>query len=113
MALSAGSRTGIPGWKKDGARHRREMVTWGEQNQIGHFACTGLVTLTANTSSMSVSDTRAGAASFVRFMPTNTDAANELANGNMYVKNNGKQVFTVAYTNSPNANRIFRYVLLG
>jgi len=113
MALSAGSRTGVPGWKKDGGRHRREMVTWGEQSQIGHFACTGLVTLTANATSTTVTDTRAGVASFIWFMPTTLNAAGEFANGNLCVQTQDKQLFVVTHTNAPSIDRTFRYVLLG
>lgn len=111
--LSAGVRTGIAGWKKDGARHRREIVNWGEQNQIGHIACTGTTTLLANATSTTVTDTRAGVASFIQFMPTTRDAAREIANGNLYVSTRGKQFFVITHTNDPSATRTFVYAMLG
>lgn len=113
MALSAGTRVGAPGFKTDGARHRREMVRFMEQGQLGHIACVGSVTLTANITSTTVADTRAGAASFIWFMPLTQDAAGELANGNLYVSTRDKQFFVITHTNSANANRSFVYAILG
>jgi len=113
MALSAGVRTGIAGFKKDGARHRREIVNWGQENQIGHIACTGSVTLLANAISTTVADTRAGVASFIQFMPTTQDAAREVANGNLYVSTRDKQFFVITHTNDPSATRTFTYAVLG
>jgi len=113
MALSAGTRTGVPGWKSDGKRHRRELVTWGEQSQIGHIACTGTVTLTANATSTTVTDTRAGVASFIWFMPTTQNAAGEFANGNLYVSTRDKQLFVVTHSNAPSADRTFTYLVIG
>lgn len=113
MALSAGTRTGVPGWKKDGARHRREIVTWGEQSQIGHIACTGTVTLLANATSTTVTDTRAGVSSFIEFMPTTLNAAGEKANGNLYVQTRDKQLFVITHTNAPSTDRTFTYLVIG
>lgn len=113
MATSAGTRLSVPAFIEDEKEHRRLLTFWAQQAHIGHLANVGTATLTANTTSTSVADARAGAAAFIQFMPTTTSAANEIGSGTLYMKNRGKQVFTIKHSNDTTTDRTFVYTLLG
>lgn len=113
MATSAGTRLSVPAFLEDEKEHRRLLTFWAQQAHIGHLANTGSVTLTANTTSTSVADARAGAAVFVQFLPMTASAANEFGSGTIYMKTRNKQVFTIKHSNAASTDRTFTYCLLG
>lgn len=113
MALSAGSRSGVPGFKADGAMHRRELVTYLEQVQIGHIACTGEVTLNANSSTTTVTDSRVGPKSAIILCPLTQNASSEVSGGPFYISSRGKQTFTITHRNTAAVDKTFTYAVLG
>lgn len=114
MATGIKTRISIPpSFLSDDPEWKRAIGKWALEVNQGHLANTGSVTLTANVASMSVSDARAGANSFIGFMPTTANAGLELGAGTLYVKARGKQVFTLKIANNAQADRTFVYCILG
>jgi hypothetical protein len=72
---------------------------------------TGAVTLTANSSTTTVDDRRAGADSVILFMPTTANAAAE--KDDLYVSSRGKQTFTITHSNNSQTDRTFGYAIVG
>lgn len=77
----------------------------------GKLNSTGSVTLTASAASTAVSEDRAGPDSVILFMPTTANAAAEM--DGMYVSSRGKQTFTITHANNSQADRTFKYVVIG
>lgn len=114
MSTSAGMRVSLPpSFLSDDPEWKRAVGRWMLEINQGHLNNIGNVTLTANVASMSVSDARAGANSFIGFMPTTANAGLELGAGTLYVKARGKQVFTLKIANNAQADRTFVYTILG
>ena len=113
MTTSAGSRQALPPFLSDEKEHRRQIAMWMREAHTGKLANTGSVTLAANVASTTVSDYRAGVSSFIGFMPQTANAAAEIGAGTMYVATQGKQTFTITHANNAQADRTFRYCLLG
>lgn len=114
MAVSAGSRVSIvPGFLSNDPEWKRGIATWAMEVNQGHLNNTGSITLTANVASTTVTDARAGANSFIGFMPQTVNAAAEIGAGTLYVATQGKQTFTITHANNAQADRTFRYTILG
>ena len=113
MAASAGTRQALPPFLLDEKEHRRQIAMWMREVHQGRLANTATITLTANAASTTVSDYRAGANSFIGFTPQTANAAAEIGAGTMYVATQGKQTFTITHANNAQADRTFRYCLLG
>lgn len=111
MALSAGSRTGVPPFRTNGDLHRHELVRYLEQVNLGKINCAGEFTLTANVNTTTVNDTRAGASSFIVWSPLTANAAGEMLT--MFVSARNKQSFVLTHANNANTDRTFSYVIIG
>jgi hypothetical protein len=78
---------------------------------------TGSVTLTANsaTTTLTLSSGQVGNDTVVLFMPTTANAATEFGAGALYVsaRSVANSTFTITHANNAQADRIFRYVLIG
>jgi len=73
---------------------------------------TASLTLTASVGTTVVTDFRAGAESYVCFMPLTANAAAELAAGTMYVSSQGTNTFTITHQNAITTDRTFRYIVV-
>jgi hypothetical protein len=93
-----------PQWK-------RLAAAWILEANQGHLQNTGFVTLTANATSTTVVDARAGVNSFIGFMPRTANAAS--AGPTLYVATQGKQTFTITHANSASVDKTFTYTILG
>lgn len=113
MTVSSGSLLAPSSFIADEIQHRRLIAQWMREAHQGKLANTGTVTLTANVASTTVTDARAGATTFIGFMPQTANAAAEVGAGTMYVATQGKQTFTITHANNAQADRTFRYCLLG
>ena len=113
MAASAGTKQALPPFLLDEREHRRQISMWMREAHQGKLANTGAITLTANAALTTVSDARAGALTFIGFMPQTANAAAEIGAGTMYIATQGKQTFTITHANNAQVDRIFRYCLLG
>lgn len=74
---------------------------------------TGDVTLTANTTTTTVTDQRVSVSQFIDFMPTSASGAKEWHSGSMYVSSQTNGEFTITHTNCSETDRTFRYVFFG
>ena len=86
MAVSANTRSSLPPpFLLDINEWKRAIGSWALEVNQGHIANTGIVTLTVNAQSTTVTDARAGAFSFIGFMPTTANAATEYGAGVLFV----------------------------
>lgn len=78
---------------------------------LGKLNCTGTVTLTANQTSTSVNDPRAGGQSCILLMPTTANAAAALAT--TFVSARAKRNFVLSHASVASIDRSFVYAILG
>ena len=81
----------------------------------GKINSVGSITLTANAATSTLTNYFLGPDSAVFFDPTTANAATEIFGGTMYVltANRGEGSWTITHANNANADRTFRYVILG
>lgn len=81
----------------------------------GRLNATGTVTLTANSATTTLTDARLSIDSFVAFDPMTANAATELYGATMYVltANRTNGVWTITNANNANADRTFKYLIIG
>lgn len=79
----------------------------GKLNSTGEFTCT------ANATTTSVTDYRAGTDSIILLMPTTANASAEIGAGTIYISTRAKQSFTVTHANNTQTDRTFGYVIIG
>src|SRR5574343_1266874 len=95
--------------------HRREMAQAINRLNQGKFNGSGDLTLTANVATTVITDARLAQQSVVLFDPLTAHAAAVIAAGTMYVllanRNNG--AWTVTHANNAQADRTFRYLIIG
>ncbi len=113
MSTTAGSRLAPSGFIPDEQQHRRNIATYLREAHQGHLANVGTVTLGTGTAATSVVDFRVGPNSFVGFMPTTANAAQEVGAGTLYVSSRSAEGFTIAHANSTTADRAYVYCILG
>jgi hypothetical protein len=112
MAASATARISPPPQILSNEQEwKRRLGLWALEASQGHLNNVGVVTLTANATSTTVADTRAGANSFIGFMPTTANAATELAT--LYVATRTKEQFVITHANTSATDRTFTYSILG
>ena len=75
---------------------------------LGHANAKGAVTLTASTTTTTLTDLRLGAKSKVMFAPTTENAR---AAGVPAVTSKGKQTATLTHTNTADADKTYDYVI--
>ena len=109
MPASATALVSLPLWPKG----MEAVQVWASQIHIGKLACTGTVTLTANATSTTVADQRAGANSFFGLCPLTANAASAQAAGNVYISTRAKQQFVIAHPNTSATDKTFVYSVLG
>lgn len=114
MTASANTRLSPPPqFLSNDAEWKRKLGLWALEAAQGHLNNVGSVTLTANATSTTVTDTRAGNNSFIGFMPTTANAAAEIGGGTLFVSTRGKQQFTITHANAVSVDRTFTYSILG
>jgi hypothetical protein len=85
----------------------------------GKIGSTGSVTLTANTTTTTLTDAKVGGDSVITFMPTTANAALEfsgmisLDTAAMYVSARAQGSATLTHADSTTTDRTFKYVILG
>jgi hypothetical protein len=104
---------GVPQDSNDERRHRRDLASAVNRHNAGKFNATGQVTLTASTSSTTVTDARATTQSYIDFMPTTQSASSEKADGLMYVSTRNNGSFVIAHNNVNISDRSFVYLIIG
>lgn len=81
------------------------LIEQGKQTNTGSF------TLTASTTTTTVSDSRVGINSVVIPFPTSATAAAEF--GTIYISNTTKEQFTVTHANTADSDKTFNYIVIG
>ena len=97
----------------DEKEHRRKLAESIGGLLDGKVNSVGDVTLTANQATTTLSDRRIGPDSFIHFMPTTANAAAEVGAGGFYVSARAQYSATLTHANNAQADRTFRYVVLG
>jgi hypothetical protein len=95
----------------DERAHRRELAR-GVRNALqGKTINTGSVTLTASSTTTTLTDARIGAASVLLFMPTTAHAVTAAAA--LYVSVRTRGSATLTHASSANVDQSFSYVVIG
>ena len=97
----------------DPIEHRRRIAEAANSAMDGHINARGTVTLTASTTTTSVTDYRVHEDSVILFEPVTANAATELYGATMRVTSKGKQTYTITHANNAQTDRDFLYVAIG
>jgi hypothetical protein len=79
----------------------------------GRSNAVGVLTLTANAASTTVTAANCGVGSTVLLTPTSAQAATEVGNGTIYVSTVANGSFTLTHANNSQTGRTFLYAALG
>ena len=101
----------VPVTWADEVEHRRLFANAINSLRDGKINATGSVTLATSATSTAVTDARVGADTIVLLMPTTANAAGALAT--TYIGTVAKQSFTISHASNSQADRTFKYVILG
>lgn len=86
-----------------------------QQLAAGRSNAIGIVTLTANVATTTVTDKNCATGSVITPMPTTANASAEVGAGTMYIATatilNGS--FVITHANNAQTDRIFRYAIIG
>jgi hypothetical protein len=77
----------------------------------GKLNCTGSITLTASSTTTTLSDARIGAASVILFMATTANAATAAAA--LYVSARTRGSATLTHASSANVDQTFAFIVIG
>lgn len=113
-SLATASGDGFPGvspFDDDEKRHRRQLAIVVNNVLSGKMNNTGTLTIAANAATTTLTDSRIGARSVVLLMPTTANAAAALVN--IYFSAFGDGSCTVNHANNAQADRTFRYAVVG
>ena len=89
-------------------RQLREIVAGAMQGKTNN---TGTVTLTASSTTTTLTDPRIGAESVILFMPTTANA--KTAAANLYVSARASGSATLTHASSANVDQTFGYCVIG
>lgn len=89
-------------------RQLREIVAGAMQGKTNN---TGTVTLTASSTTTTLTDPRIGAESVILFMPTTANAAGALAG--LYVSARGTGTATLTHASTVAVDKTFSYAVIG
>ena len=104
----------VPGGIKDHDYLLRLISTSLNRVIDGKLNSTGSVTLTTSAASTTVTDFRTGNESVILLMPLTANAAAEVANGTIYIATQTASTsFVITHANNAQADRSFRYVIVG
>jgi len=79
----------------------------------GHTNNVGDVTLDANQATTAVTDQRVNVNSAVILVPTSANALADVVGTGVYVSSIGDDTFTITHPNNANADKTFKYVIVG
>lgn len=93
----------------DEEEHRRKIAEVANQAVQGKTLNVSTVTLTANSATTTLDDTRIGVSSFIGLSPTTANAAAE----QWYISSQTSMQATITHANNAQADRTFVYVIIG
>ena len=83
------------------------LLVDGKSNNKGTF------TLTASTTTTTVSDLRAGTNSVITYVPTTANASAEIGAGTIFISARNNESFVLTHANNSQSDRTFLYVVIG
>ena len=83
------------------------LLLEGKLNSIGSF------TLTASTTTTTITELRASSDSVILYSPLSANASAEIGNGTIFISARNKQNFVVTHANNGQTDRNCMYVVLG
>lgn len=104
-------RLGVPTYLDDQAQWLRLIANAVNGMLQGKTLNIGTATLTANSATTTLTDSRIGPKSFIGFMPTTSNAAAALSG--LYVTGRGDGVATLNHANNAQSDRTFTYTVIG
>ncbi len=108
---TSGGFPGVSPYDEDQARHRRQLALVANNTLAGKLNNTGTFTVTANAATTTLTDSRIGANSTIYLMATTANAAAALPN--IYFTAFGDGSCTVNHDNNAQADRTFKYAVIG
>jgi hypothetical protein len=112
IAQAAGiGRLGVPTYLDDQAQWLRLLANSVNGMLQGKTLNIGTVTLTANSATTAMTDSRIGPKSFIGFMPQTANAAGAVSG--LYVTARGDGVCTLNHANNAQSDKTFTYVVIG
>lgn len=112
LAQAAGiGRLGVPTYLDDQAQWLRLIANAVNGMLQGKTLNIGTVTLTANSATTPLVDSRIGPKSFIGFMPTTSNAAGALSG--LYVTARGDGTATLNHANNAQSDKTFTYTVIG
>jgi hypothetical protein len=94
-------------------RWARAVYQWSRGVHQGRTNNVGEVTLTQSAATTVVTDARVGINSAILFDPTTANAKADYVNAGFYVSTRRNGTFTITHPNNANADKTFKYVMVG
>lgn len=101
----------VPVALPDEKEHRRQIAQALNNQLAGKLNATLQLTLTANSTTTTVTDARIGGYTFFGFQPMTADAAAALSG--LYVSSQANGTATLAHANAATTDRTFNVLLIG
>jgi|TARA_R110002020_G_scaffold473679_2_gene703309 hypothetical protein len=95
----------------DNDEHLRLVSTYLNNTISGKLNSTGTITLTASSTTTTLTDARIGVNSVILFMPVTANGAT--AKANLYVSARADGSATLTHASSANSDQNFEYVIIG
>ena len=111
MVASTNAGVGVPGYQPDETQHRRNIAQWCQWVNQGHLSNTGSVTLTANATTTTVTDSRVSLNSVPVLQAATANGASAMPTTYISTVTNGS--FTITHANTAAVDKTFKYALLG
>ena len=100
-----------PLFLSDNDEHLRLVSTYLNNTISGKLNSTGTITLTASSTTTTLTDARIGVNSVILFMPVTANGAT--AKANLYVSARADGSATLTHASSANSDQNFEYVIIG
>lgn len=93
--------------------NEKKLIVTVNELILGNGNNFATVTLTENTTTTTVKNSRINANTYIEFMPTTANAATEKASGSMYVSERKSGEYTITHANNSQTDRTFTYLYVG
>ena len=91
----------------------KKLILSLQQIAAGRSNAVGSVTLTASTTTTTVTDNNCAEGSTPILVPTTAHAYAEIGNGTIYISAVANKSFTITHASNSQTDRTFRYAILG
>lgn len=91
----------------------KKIILSLQQLAAGRSNAVGTVTLTASTTTTTVTDNNCAEGSTPVLVPTTANASAERGNGTIYISAVANKSFTITHASNTQTDRTFKYAILG